>query len=130
MDEFGLATATLDDLAQVLLWLLHKLVDALLICEDTVLLGVLKDTEVRFARHEEAVMLNDVNEAEPKEVQWDVHEVGRAVGHEADDVSVVPDDLRLHVGCDVLLDLAHALRLLHVKGLALKDDLLWKLVRH
>ena len=130
VDELGLATAPLDDLVQVLLWLLDELVDAHFVSEHAILLSVLEDTEVGFSRHEEAILLNNVDKAEAEEVERDMHEVGGAVRHQTDDVGVGPDYLRVCVGGDVLLDLAHPLRLLHVEALALKDDVVRQRICH
>lgn len=41
---------------------------------------MLKDTKVGLAGHQEALLYN-VNQAETKEVKWDVHEVGCRQGH-------------------------------------------------
>ncbi len=64
-------------------------------------------------------MLYYVYETEAKEIEWDMHEVWGAVRHEPNYISVMTDDLRLHVSSYVFLYLSHALRLLHVEGLAL-----------
>jgi hypothetical protein len=75
-------------------------------------------------------VLNDVNQAEPEEVQGDMHKVGGAVGHQTDNIRVGTYDLRVCVGSDVLFNLAHTLCLLHVQGLALQDNLLTEGVGH
>ena len=84
MDQLRLATAALYDLVEIGLWLRDELLDAVLVGKDAIFLVILEDTKVRLAWHEEAVVLHDVNQAETEEVQGDVHEVGRAVRHQAD----------------------------------------------
>ena len=84
MDQLWLATAALYDLIEVRLWLRDELFDAVLICKDAIFLVILEDTEVGLAWHEETVVLHDVDEAETKEVKWDVHEVRGAVWHQTD----------------------------------------------
>ena len=115
---------------EVLLRLLDEFLDAQLICEHTILLVVLEDTEVGLSGHQQSIVLDDVDEAEPEEVQRDMHKVRSAVGHQTDDIRVGADHLRVRVGRDVLFDLAHALCLLHVQGLALQDYLLTEGVGH
>lgn len=52
MDELRLPPASFDHIIEVLFRLLDETVDALLVCEDAVLLCVLEHTQVRFAWHE------------------------------------------------------------------------------
>ena len=84
MDQLWLATATLYDLVEVRLWLRDELLDAVLVSKDAIFLVILEDTEVGLARHEETMVLHDVNQAETKEVKWNVHEVRGAVWHQTD----------------------------------------------
>lgn len=130
MDELWLPPASLYYIVEILLRLLDEIVDALLVCEDAVLLCVLEHTQIGLARHEQPVVLHYVDQAEAQKVQGDVHEVGGTVGHQADDVGVGTNHLRVHVGRYVLLNLSHPLRLLHVESLALKNNSLWEAVSH
>ena len=75
-------------------------------------------------------MLHDVDEAETKEVKWDVHEVRGAVWHQTDYVRVGSNDLGISVCRDMLLNLSHPLSLLHIQSFALEDNLLGELVGH
>lgn len=84
MDQLWLATAAFYDLVEVRLWLRDELFDAVLVGKDAIFLVILEDTKVGLAWHEEAVVLHDVNEAETKEIKWDVHEVRGAIRHQTD----------------------------------------------
>ena len=77
MDQFWHSAAFFDDLFEVDVGVADKLVNRFLISKDTVLIRllVLEHTKVGFTGHQEA-LLNDVNEAEAKEIQWNVHEIG------------------------------------------------------
>ena len=68
MNELWLTTASLDDLIQILLWLLYELLNAMLIGEDAVLLCVLKHSEIWLSWHQETMMLHYVDKTEAKEV--------------------------------------------------------------
>jgi hypothetical protein len=88
VNQLRLPAATLYHLVQILLWLLDELVDTHFIREHTILLCVLEDTEIGFTWHEQAILLNNVDETEAKEVERDVHEVWCTVGHQANNVGV------------------------------------------
>lgn len=101
VNQFGHFAALLDDLFNVLSRLCDELLDGLLVCKHAVLVVVLEDSEVGLSRHEQAVF-DDVDEAESEEVEGNMHEVGRAVGHQSDDV--VTDYLTVHGLGDLFLE--------------------------
>lgn len=87
MDQLWHLSALLNYLIEVTCWLLDKLLDSLLISEHTVLVIDCKfiHTQVRLSRHQQAV-LNNVHQAETKEVQWDVHEIRRSIRHQSKNI--------------------------------------------
>ena len=88
VDQLRLATAPLNHFVQILLWLLDELVDTHFICEYAIFLCVLEDTEIGFTWHKQAILLNNVDETEAKEVERDVHEIWCTVGHQTNNVGV------------------------------------------
>lgn len=78
VDEFGHSTALLDDLIKVEVRVGDELVNCFLVSKDTILvrLTVFEHTKVGLSGHQEP-LLNDIHQTEAKEVQRDVHEVGR-----------------------------------------------------
>ena len=75
-------TALLDDLFEVEIGVLDKFIDCLLISEHTIFvcLTVFEYTEVWLAWHEQP-LLHNVHQAEAKEIQRNVHKVGRRERH-------------------------------------------------
>lgn len=82
MDQLWHHSALFDYFLQVLVGLCDKLFDGLKVSEDTVLVFVLENSEVRLARHQET-LFNDVDQTEAQEIEGNVHEVGRGAWHEA-----------------------------------------------
>jgi hypothetical protein len=87
MNKLWHLTALLHNLVKVVGGVLHKLLDCFLISKNTILFvnSVLIDTEVGLSRHEQAVF-NNINKAETKEIQRNVHKVRGRIGHKAEDV--------------------------------------------
>ena len=75
VNELRHVTAFLNSLVQVVGGVVDEFVDSLLVSEDAVLLGRLElvHAQVGLARHQQAA-LNNVDEAESKEVQRNLHE--------------------------------------------------------
>jgi hypothetical protein len=75
MNELRLASAPFNDFIQVLFRLLNKLIDAVLICKYAILLSVFKHTQVRFSRHQQPIVLDDIYQAKSEEIEWYMHKI-------------------------------------------------------
>lgn len=64
MDQFWLPAASLNNFIKIIIGLNNELLDALLICKDTIFLLKFEYTKVWFSWHEETSILNYINEAE------------------------------------------------------------------
>lgn len=73
-------------------------------------------------------MLNNIDQAEAKEVQRDVHEVGRAVRHQTQ--NLISHDLGIHGLCDVLLNHSLVVGFLHVQMLSFFDEVVRQVRGH
>ena len=113
-----------------MLRLSYKVIYAVLVGEHAVPLVVLEHTKVRLSRHQKPVMLHYINKTKTQEIEGDVHEVGRTIRHQSNDVAISPYDLGIHGCSDVLFDLSHSLRLFHVESLAFKDHIFREGVGH
>ena len=89
--------------------------------EYTVFLIILKNSKVWFSWHQKA-FLDNVDETESQEVERDVHEVRRAIGHQPDDL--VAHNLRVHGLSNVLFNQSLVVRLLHVQVLSFSHQML------
>ena len=77
MDQFWHTVARIYNPLQIHVWILDKLVNRFLVCEDTILISltVLENSQVGLSRHQQS-LFDNVDEAEAEEVEWNVHKIG------------------------------------------------------
>jgi len=78
-------TAFFNNSVKVVVRVLNEFFDCFLVGKYTVLLVVLKNTEVGLTWHQKSLLYN-MNQAETEEVKWNVHEVWCIEGHLSDNV--------------------------------------------
>lgn len=118
MDQLWHLPALFNDIVQVLVRLGDELLNRLEISKDTVLVVVLEDSKIRLAWHQQT-LLNDVDEAETKEVKWNVHEVRSRAGHQSQDS--ITDLCTVSVLCYCIFCGSLNCSLLRVEGFGLAD---------
>ena len=129
VDQLWHASALLDDLLKVHVWVRDELLNSLLVGKHTVLLIELEDSQVWLAWHQQS-MLDNVDQTETKEVQWNMHELWSGVWHQSEDVLGLSSDLRVNSPGDLFLLDPEAGSLLCVEGLTLTDGSITQGVGH
>jgi len=86
-----------------------------LVGKHAILFVVLEHSKVGLTRHQEAFFHN-IHQAEPKEIERNVHEIWCTVRHQSDDL--VPNHLRIHGLGNMLFYEALIVGLFHVKVLS------------
>jgi hypothetical protein len=81
MNQFWLSSATFYYFIEILFWLTNELFNTLFISKDAIFFSVLKHTKVWLSRHQQTLVLNDVDETETQEIKRDVHEIRSAIRH-------------------------------------------------
>ena len=127
MDHFWHTSTLFHNLVQILIWGVDKFIYGVLIGEHAILLVVLEHTQVWFSRHQKS-LFNNIDKTETKEVQWNVHEIRRTIGHQ-------PDDLITHhltVSCigDVFFNDSLVICFFHVEMFTFSYKLFWKFRGH
>lgn len=85
MNHLRHPSALVNDLLEVVIWVVDKLVDRLLISEHAIFFVIFEDTKVGLTWHQKA-FFNYVHKAKTKKIKRNMHKIRSTVRHQPDDL--------------------------------------------